>query len=232
MAKKKSKKTKRKSTAANNESGSSKKKVSKGPLAEVDLLNDVPLKKCSCMNLSTNRQRYKPHLCPIEPIVKHSLYEPLHSSKIPEPSIAKNQVLRRVKSACLTTSPALTGELISVEKTKMKSAQVEQMLAKYLKLLERFEDQMDEKLGPVYSRIAALCIAQEDFEAALQYAKKSTTIDPYHAAAWYQHGYALFRLARYEEASNIFLKGLSYSPSSRRIQSALESTMVFQAEDI
>lgn len=99
---------------------------------ELDLINDVPPPECKCAGRVLRRERYRPHLCPMEIRNKYSVYEGLEG--IQPGQLIENQLFRRVESH-LPPDNQFRDQLISVEPKEKTRKWCEHQLAEYDALL-------------------------------------------------------------------------------------------------
>ncbi|GBG34436.1 Hsp70-Hsp90 organizing protein 2 [Hondaea fermentalgiana] len=108
-------------------------------LAEIDVPNDVPKPACLCGRRALRRERYRPHLCPMEIRNKRTIYEGVHVTR--PYHLVEDQLFRRVQSK-LPPDTKFRDQLISVETNEKTREWCEAQLERYNALLERHEQAM------------------------------------------------------------------------------------------
>lgn len=168
-----------------------------------------PALRCTCKR---GRDRhYQAHLCPLERRNVYSLQR-TRVTEDREARVLERQLLRDV----------VPGWQLGLEGCK-DSAWCAAQAARYQTLLRERADEPESTpaYAPAFVRLATLLNALEEYDDASAHAATACRLDPYHAASWFQHAFALLRLDRRQEACEALLRGLEWNPRNPRLEGAL-----------
>ncbi|OCP02768.1 MULTISPECIES: tetratricopeptide repeat protein [unclassified Ensifer] len=70
--------------------------------------------------------------------------------------------------------------------------------------------------------LASICLQEADFETALSHVEHAIAFNPDYSAAWKLRGAILHKLSRFEEALQVWRKGLAVAERKGDLQAARE----------